>query len=85
MKNYLLALAFVALAGSALASGNHAGGHGEKMAVGEPGDKAKATQTIRVTMTETDDGKMLFTPAVFSVRKGQTGQDRDQERRDGRP
>ncbi len=72
MKNCAFALLLAALAGPALASGNHAGGHGEKMAVGEPGDKTKATQTIRVTMKETDDGKMLFTPAVFNVRKGQT-------------
>lgn len=42
------------------------------MAVGEPGTKAKATQTIRVTMKETDDGKMVFTPSTFEVRKGQT-------------
>ncbi|OWV92738.1 copper oxidase [Rhizobium sp. R72] len=72
MKNYVLALAIAALATPALASGNHAGGHGEKMAVGDPGDKAKVTQTIRVTMKETDDGKMLFQPAVFKVRKDQT-------------
>ncbi|MBB3286872.1 MULTISPECIES: plastocyanin/azurin family copper-binding protein [unclassified Rhizobium] len=72
MKNYILALAFVALATPTLASGNHAGGHDEKMAVGEPGDKTKVTQTIRVTMKETEDGKMLFQPAVINVRKGQT-------------
>eukprot|EP00913_Durusdinium_trenchii_P016416 g15432.t1 len=47
------------------------GGHGE-MAVGEPGEKAKASQTIRVTMKETDDGKMIFTPSTFKVRQGQT-------------
>jgi uncharacterized cupredoxin-like copper-binding protein len=72
MKNIIIALALASLAGSALASGNHAGGHGEKLAVGEPGDKTKATQTIRVTMKETDDGKMIFQPAVIKVRKGQT-------------
>ena len=72
MKNYLLALALAALSTPALASGNHAGGHGEKMAVGEPGDKAKVTQTVRVTMKETEDGKMLFQPAVIKVRKDQT-------------
>jgi len=72
MKNYLMALALAAIASPALASGNHAGGHGEKMAIGEPGDKAKATQTIRVTMKETDDGKMIFTPATIKVRQGQT-------------
>ena len=42
------------------------------MTVGEPGDKSKATQTVRVTMKETDDGKMIFTPNNFKVRKGQT-------------
>ncbi|MDP9809499.1 putative cupredoxin-like copper-binding protein [Rhizobium tibeticum] len=72
MKIYALALALAAIASPALASGNHAGGHGEKMAVGEPGDKSKVTQTIRVTMRETEDGKMLFQPAVIKVRKDQT-------------
>lgn len=42
------------------------------MAVGEPGEKAKATQTIRVTMSETTDGKMIYTPNTFKVRQGQT-------------
>jgi len=72
MKKYAFALVFAALAGPAVASGSHAGGHDEKMAVGEAGDKAKATQTIRVTMKETDDGKMIFTPDVIKVRKDQT-------------
>lgn len=72
MKIYALALALAAIASPALASGNHAGGHGEKMAVGEPGDKSKVSQTIRVTMKETEDGKMLFQPAVIKVRKDQT-------------
>ncbi|EJJ26581.1 cupredoxin domain-containing protein [Rhizobium sp. CF142] len=72
MKIHTLALALAAIAGPALASGNHAGGHGEKMAVGEPGDKSKVTQTIRVSMKETEDGKMLFQPAVIKVRKDQT-------------
>ncbi|MGO8381546.1 copper oxidase, partial [Rhizobium ruizarguesonis] len=34
MKNFVMALALFAIATPALASGNHAGGHGEKMAVG---------------------------------------------------
>ncbi|MCF3643150.1 plastocyanin/azurin family copper-binding protein [Rhizobium sp. TRM95111] len=72
MKTAIFGLFLAALASPALASGSHAGGHGEAMAVGEPGDKAKATQTIRVTMKETEDGKMIFTPATFNVRKGQT-------------
>ena len=42
------------------------------MSVGKPGDAKKATQTVRVTMKETDDGKMIFTPASIKVRQGQT-------------
>ncbi|KOF17279.1 copper oxidase [Ensifer adhaerens] len=72
MKAAIFGMLIAALGSPALASGSHAGGHGEAMAVGEPGVKAKATQTIRVTMKETDDGKMIFTPSTFKVRKGQT-------------
>lgn len=72
MKAAIFGLLVTALATPALASGNHAGGHGEAMAVGEPGKKANATQKIRVTMKETEDGKMIFTPSTFKVRKGQT-------------
>jgi uncharacterized cupredoxin-like copper-binding protein len=72
MKTYAFALVLAAFAGPALASGTHSGGHAEKMAIGEPGDKARVTQTIRVMMKETDDGKMLFTPDVIKVRRDQT-------------
>ncbi|MBB4187035.1 cupredoxin domain-containing protein [Sinorhizobium terangae] len=72
MKAAIFGLLAVALTTPALASGDHAGGHGEAMAVGEPGKKANATQTIRVTMKETDDGEMIFTPSTFKVYRGQT-------------
>ncbi|CAD7053168.1 MAG: cupredoxin domain-containing protein [Alphaproteobacteria bacterium] len=72
MRNAFFGLLLATLATPALAAGNHAGGHGEAMAVGEPGEKSKATQTIRVTMKETEDGRMIFTPSEFKVRKGQT-------------
>ncbi len=72
MKAHIFGLLVAALATPALAGGNHAGEHGEAMAVGEPGKKANATQTIRVTMKETDDGRMIFTPSTFKVSKGQT-------------
>ncbi len=71
MKRILVGLLLSTFATAAFASGSHEGGHGE-MAVGEPGEKAKASQTIRVTMKETDDGKMIFTPSTFKVRQGQT-------------
>ncbi|MQU73575.1 putative cupredoxin-like copper-binding protein [Sinorhizobium medicae] len=72
MKTFITGLLLAALATPVLASGNHAGGHDEPMAVGEPGEKSKVTQTIRISMKETPDGKMVFTPNNFKVRKGQT-------------
>ncbi|PST27384.1 copper oxidase [Mesorhizobium plurifarium] len=72
MKAAIFGLLVAALASPAVASGSHEGGHDEVMAVGEPGKKAAATQTIRVTMKETDDGQMIFAPSEFQVRKGQT-------------
>ena len=72
MKTLLTVVFTAFLATSALASGTHEGGHDAAMAVGEPGKKAEATQTIRVSMKETADGKMIFTPNTFKVRKGQT-------------
>jgi uncharacterized cupredoxin-like copper-binding protein len=72
MKTQIIALALSAFASAALASGTHEGGHHDELVVGKPGEKSKVTQTIRITMTETDDGKMLFEPAVIHVRKGQT-------------
>ncbi|GCA50338.1 plastocyanin [Sinorhizobium sp. KGO-5] len=72
MKAQIFGLLVAALATPAFAGGNHAGGHEEALAVGEPGRKANATRTIEVTMKETDDGKMIFTPSTFNVRKGQT-------------
>jgi uncharacterized cupredoxin-like copper-binding protein len=72
MKTVILALLSAALVSPAIAGGTHSDGHADAMAIGEPGKKAKATQTIRVTMKETDDGQMIFTPGDFKVRKGQT-------------
>ena len=72
MKTAMIALLLASFAGPALAAGSHEGGHGEAMAIGEPGKKASATQTIRVIMKETEDGKMIFSPATFKVSKGQT-------------
>ncbi|CDN48310.1 cupredoxin domain-containing protein [Neorhizobium galegae] len=71
MKTAILGLLLATLATPVLASGSHAGGHGE-MAAGEPGDKSKVSQTIRISMKEMPDGKMIFTPNDFKVRKGQT-------------
>lgn len=72
MKTPILASAFAALASAALASGTHQGGHNQTNTIGQPGEKTKVTQTITVSMKETEDGKMLYVPNKINVRKGQT-------------
>ena len=72
MKTYLLVIALAAIGTTALASGTHDGGHDKVSLAGEPGKKAKVTQTIQVTMKETEDGKMLYMPASVKVKEGQT-------------
>jgi len=80
MKKLLLTttLAF-ALTGPAFAAGTHKGGHDDdhaamakEMMIGMPGDPAKVTRTIEVTMRETDDGEMLFEPRSLDFVQGET-------------
>jgi uncharacterized cupredoxin-like copper-binding protein len=42
------------------------------MTIGMPGDPAKVDRTIDVSMSETDDGGMLFEPASFEFEQGET-------------
>ena len=72
MKLLPTALLLSSISSLAYASGTHTGGYDGALEIGEPGDKAKITQTITVTINETADGKMLFNPAQINVRKGQT-------------
>jgi uncharacterized cupredoxin-like copper-binding protein len=72
MKTLIIGLFLAMTITPVFASGNHDGGHNEKMAIGEPGTKAKVSQTVLVTMKETDDGKMIFLPASIKVKEGQT-------------
>jgi uncharacterized cupredoxin-like copper-binding protein len=60
------------VATAAYASGNHAGGHDEAMAVGEPGEAADVTRTIDIAMVEKEDGSMAFQPASIAVKQGET-------------
>ncbi|CAJ0856745.1 cupredoxin domain-containing protein [Ralstonia flatus] len=61
--------ALMSMAAIAHASGDHAGGHDHGDAtIGEPGDAARITRTVRVDMTDT----MRFTPAQISVQRGET-------------
>ncbi len=57
------------LASGAMATGNHAGGHGhDDEAIGKPGVAAKATRTVQIDMTDA----MRFTPASVAVSQGET-------------
>jgi len=76
MKHIIAAAVLMAVSsGAALASGTHAGGHGDKaatMPIGNPGEASKAKRTVNISMSEKDDGTMLFQPAVLKVKKGET-------------
>lgn len=64
----LLALALGAASDIALASGNHAGGHGAQADIGKPGKATKNTRTVVVDMNDA----MRFTPAQVTVKQGET-------------
>ncbi len=59
------------LAGPAFAAGSGNHSHDE-LSIGKPGKAGKAKRTINITMSETDDGKMVFTPASFTAQEGET-------------
>ena len=54
------------------AGGTHGGGHDDEMEVGKPGEAARADREVAVTMSETDDGEMIFEPSSFSFAKDAT-------------
>jgi uncharacterized cupredoxin-like copper-binding protein len=65
----LIALAALALSGSAFAGGNHAGGHGdEETAIGKPGMATQASRTITVDIGD----NMRYTPSDIQVKQGET-------------
>jgi len=64
-------LLIIVAAGPAFAGGTGSHSHDE-LAVGAPGKAGKATRTVNITMSETDDGKMIFQPASFAAREGET-------------
>jgi uncharacterized cupredoxin-like copper-binding protein len=84
MKKTLSILALSVLPALSLAAGSHTGGHaapehgmpGHDMStmtkaaspVGQPGDSAKVTRTIELTM----DDSMRFTPSDIQVKAGET-------------
>ena len=57
---------------SSFAAGTHAGGHDGALAAGQAGKKSEVTRVIRVSMTETEEGAMVFSPPRFQIKKGET-------------
>jgi uncharacterized cupredoxin-like copper-binding protein len=68
----ILATLMLSLAAPAFADGTHAGGHGDEMAVGQPGDASSVDRTIEVSMLEPDEGGMAFEPSELSFEEGET-------------
>ncbi len=66
-RTSLVVAAFLVTSAAALASGSHAGGHGDS-AIGKPGVAAKVNRTITVDMTD----NMRYTPSDIKVKKGET-------------
>lgn len=70
-KSIIAAKSIVFLASIAtqsFATGNHAGGHADSDAIGEPGKAADAKRTVKVEMLDT----MRFNPQSISVKQGET-------------
>lgn len=58
----------------AIAGPGHGGGHSHGAAdfsAGSPGDPKKPARIIPVTMNETEDGKMIYVPSKFVMKKGE--------------
>lgn len=66
-----LCLLMIAAVGPAFAAGTGNHSHDE-LAIGTPGKPGKAKRTVNITMSETDDGKMIFQPASFTAKEGET-------------
>lgn len=64
----ILAVSASLLASVAMASGNHAGGHGDADDIGKPGKTANVKRTVVVDMTDA----MRFTPDSIAVKQGET-------------
>ena len=45
--------------------------HDEQPIYGEPADPNKPARTVEITMSETDDGQMLFTPSTVQAHAGE--------------
>ena len=68
LRQIIAAISMVFCSSLAGASGDHAGGHGDANAIGQPGKAERVSRTITVTMFDT----MRYSPASISVKQGET-------------
>ena len=66
-SSFLIAIPSILLSLTAIAAGNHSGGH-DNEAVGKPGVAAKVTRTVSVDMTD----NMRFSAAKIDAKQGET-------------
>lgn len=67
----LTVLGLAAMTGVALAGPGDPGHAHEEFSAGAPGDPKKPSRTVLVTMRETSDGRMIYEPKSFQVRRGE--------------
>lgn len=68
----MTAAAVLALAIPAMADPGHShGGSAPQYSAGSPGDPKKPARIQLVTMKETEDGKMVYIPSKFVIKKGE--------------
>lgn len=66
-RKLLIAIPGIFLAMTAMAAGQHAGGHDDE-AIGKPGVAAKVTRTVNVDMSDA----MRFSPSNLTIKQGET-------------
>jgi uncharacterized cupredoxin-like copper-binding protein len=69
VSSLLAFLLVTAISGTAIADAGHS--RSAETAYGVPGDPKKPARVVNVTMRETEDGKMLFSPNQISVKKNE--------------
>jgi uncharacterized cupredoxin-like copper-binding protein len=65
-------LALILIGTPVLAAGTHGGGHDDEMGAGKPGKEAAVDRTVVISMSEKDDGQMLYEPNALQVKEGET-------------
>lgn len=68
LNHIIAALSMVLVYSFANASGEHAGGHGDADAIGQPGKTENISRTVTITMLDS----MRYSPASISVKQGET-------------